>query len=97
VTRAAAAAAGVALTRANQTVFLSQRGDERLPAVTLIDLRISRSFRFGSRRIEPTFDIFNLGNASTITSLNAGVGTTYLIPTAIVSPRIMKVGFVVGF
>ena len=98
VTRAAAAAAGVALTRANQTIFLSQRGDERLPAVTLIDLRLSRSFRFANgRRIEPTFDIFNLGNASTITSLNAGVGTTYLIPTAIVSPRIMKVGFVVGF
>jgi outer membrane receptor protein involved in Fe transport len=98
VTRAAAAAAGVALTRANQTIFLSQRGDERLPSVTLIDLRISRSFRFGNgRRIEPTFDIFNLGNASTITSLNAGVGTTYLTPTAIVSPRIMKVGFVVGF
>ena len=98
VTRAAAAAAGVALTRANQTIFLSQRGDERLPAVTLADLRISRSFRFANgRRIEPTFDIFNLTNASTITSLNAGVGTTYRIPTAIVSPRIMKVGFVVGF
>jgi len=98
VTRAAATAAGVALTRANQTIFLSQRGDERLPAVTLMDLRISRAFRFANgRRIEPTFDIFNLGNASTITSLNAGVGTTYLIPTAIVSPRIMKVGFVVGF
>jgi len=98
VTRAAAAAAGVALTRASQTIFLSQRGDERLPSVTLIDLRISRSFRFAnSRRIEPTFDIFNLGNASTITSLNAGVGGTYLVPTAIVSPRIMKVGFVVSF
>jgi carboxypeptidase family protein/TonB-dependent receptor-like protein len=98
VTRAAAAAAGVALTRANQTVFLSQRGDERLPSVTLIDLRISRSFRFANgRRIEPTFDIFNLGNASTITSLNAGVGSTYLVPTGIVSPRIMKIGFVVNF
>jgi outer membrane receptor protein involved in Fe transport len=98
VTRAAAAAAGVALTRASQTIFLSQRGDERLPSVTLIDLRISRSFRFsGNRRIEPTFDIFNLGNASTITSLNAGVGSTYLVPTGIVSPRIMKIGFVVNF
>jgi hypothetical protein len=97
VTRAAAAAAGVALTRANQTIFLSQRGDERLAAVTLIDLRISRSFRFGSRRIEPTFDIFNLGNASTVTSLNAGVGTTYRVPTGIVSPRIMKVGLAINF
>ena len=97
VTRAAAAAAGVALTRANQTIFLSDRGDERLPSVTLIDLRVSRSFRFGTRRIEPTFDIFNVGNASTITSLTTGVGSTYLAPTGIVSPRIMKVGFAVNF
>src|SRR5205823_10145128 len=38
VTRAAAAAAGVSLTRASQTIYLSSRGDERLPAVTLVDL-----------------------------------------------------------
>jgi len=97
VTRAVATAAGVSLTRSSQTVFLSARGDERLPAVSLIDLRISRSFRFGPRRIEPTFDIFNLGNASTITGLSSAVGATYLVPNGIVSPRIMKVGFVVGF
>jgi len=97
VTRALAASAGVALTRASQTVFLSDRGDERYPAVTLIDLRISRIFRFGARRIEPTFDIFNLGNASTITTLTSAVGGTYLVPNAIVSPRIMKIGFNVNF
>jgi hypothetical protein len=97
VTRAAAAAAGVALTRASQTIFLSDRGDERYPAVTLIDLRISRIFRFGPRRIEPTFDIFNLGNASTIVGTTLGVGPTYLTPNSIVSPRIMKIGFSVNF
>ena len=97
VTRALATAAGVALTRSSQTVFLSDRGDERYPNVTLIDLRISRVFRFGTRRIEPTFDIFNLGNASTITTLTTGVGSTYMIPSAIVSPRIMKVGFNINF
>jgi len=97
VTRAAAAAAGVTLTRASQTIFLSQRGDERYPAVTLIDLRISRAFRFGSRRIEPTFDIFNLGNASTVVGTTLGVGSTYLVPNSIVSPRIMKIGFSVNF
>ena len=48
VTRAAATAAGVALTRASQTVFLSDRGDERLKAVNLVDLRISRAFRFAA-------------------------------------------------
>jgi outer membrane receptor protein involved in Fe transport len=97
VTRALAAAAGVALTRSSQTIFLSDRGDERYPSVTLIDLRISRIFRFGARRIEPTFDIFNLGNASTIVGTTLGVGPTYLIPNSIVSPRIMKVGFSVNF
>jgi len=97
VTRALAAAGGVTLTRASQTVMLSDRGDERLPSVTLIDLRISRSFKFGTRRIEPTFDIFNLGNASTVTTLTSGVGATYLVPTSIVSPRIMKVGFAINF
>jgi hypothetical protein len=97
VTRALAASAGVTLTRASQTILLTDRGDERLPSVTLIDLRISRSFRFGNRRIEPTFDIFNLGNASTVTSLVSGLGGTYLTPTGIVSPRIMKIGFVVNF
>ena len=56
------------------------------------------AFRFGqNRRIEPTFDIFNVGNASTITSLTTGVGSTYLVPTGIVSPRIMKIGFAVNF
>jgi len=97
VTRAAAAAAGVTLTRASQTIFLSDRGDERYPAVTLIDLRISRIFRFGARRIEPTFDIFNLGNASTVVGTTLGVGSTYMVPNSIVSPRIMKIGFNVSF
>ncbi|HZT75215.1 MAG TPA: TonB-dependent receptor [Vicinamibacterales bacterium] len=98
VTRALAAAAGVALTRSSQTIFLSDRGDERLPSVTLIDLRFSRAFHFaGGRRLEPAFDIYNVGNASTITGLNAGVGTTYLVPNAIVSPRIMKISLAVNF
>jgi len=62
VTRAAAQAAGVALTRATQVVILSDRGDERLKAVNLVDLRISRAFRFANRKIEPQAYIFNLTN-----------------------------------
>ena len=71
---------------------------ELLPAVTLIDLRLSRRFHLsGNRSIEPTFDIFNLGNASTVTGLNAGVGSTYRVPNGIVSPRIMKIGLALNF
>ena len=46
--------------------------------MTLIDLRISRAFRFGgNRRIVPQFDIFNVSNAGTIVALNPAVGPSY--------------------
>src|SRR5262249_5454953 len=97
VTRAAAQAVGVNLTRASQTVFLSQRGDDRLPTMPLLHLRIIRSFRFGTTRIIPRFDIFNLTNAATADAINNGVGGSYLIPTSIVAPRIAKIALQITF
>jgi len=97
VTRALAATAGVALTRASQTVLLSQRGDERYNDVTMVDLRLSRKFRFGTRGITPTLDLFNIGNAATVVSKNTAVGGTYLAPSEILAPRIVRVGFSVDF
>ena len=96
MTRAAVAPA-VTLTRASQTVPLSQRGDERLPNVTLIDLRISRAFRFGSRSITPQLDIFNIANAASVVALNAAVGNTYLAASEILAPRIIRLGFSLDF
>jgi carboxypeptidase family protein len=98
VSRAAASAVGVALTRGSQTVVLSQRGDERLDTVALVDLRLSRAFRFpGGRRIEPQLDIFNLTNSAVADATTVGVGNSYLYPSSIVSPRIMKIGLAVSF
>jgi hypothetical protein len=86
------------LTRPSQTVFLSQRGDERLPNVTLIDLRISRAFRFGQgRKIVPQLDIYNVANADTVVGTTTAVGGSYRVPTQIVAPRIMRVGLAVNF
>jgi hypothetical protein len=98
VSRADAAKAGVALTRGSQTVVLSARGDERLETVALVDFRLSRAFRFpGGRRIEPQLDIFNLTNSAVADANVGGVGSTYLYPSSIVSPRIMKIGLTVSF
>jgi hypothetical protein len=88
------------LVRSSQTILLSQRGDERLSSVTLLDLRFSRTFKFGGRSIVPQVDIFNVGNAATVTTLNGAVGTSYLRPSgdnAIVAPRIIRVGFALNF
>jgi hypothetical protein len=96
VTRASVAPA-VNLTRASQTVFLSQRGEERLNPVTMVDLRISRPIKFGTRQINPQLEIFNIGNASTVVRYNPAVGSTYLAPGEILAPRIIRVGFSIDF
>jgi carboxypeptidase family protein/TonB-dependent receptor-like protein len=96
VTRASVAPA-VNLTRASQTVFLSERGEERYDAVTMVDLRISRPIKFGTRQINPQLEIFNIGNASTIVRYNPAVGSTYLAPGEILAPRIIRVGFSIDF
>ncbi len=98
VTRAQAQAVGVNLTRATQPVLLSERGDERLDSVKMVDLRLSKIFRLGSNRsFTPQVDLFNLFNADTTTTINNGVGNTYLFPGEILSPRIIRVGFVLNF
>src|SRR6185436_18590188 len=89
----AAAAPTVNLTRASQTVFLSQRGEERYPSVTMVDLRISRPIKFGSRQFNPQLDIFNIGNAATVVRYNPSLGSTYLAQGEILAPRIIRVGF----
>jgi len=96
VTRAAVAPA-VTLTRANQTVPLSRRGDERLPSVTLLDFRVSRAFQFGARSITPQLDIFNITNAATVVALNPAVGGTYKAASEILAPRIIRLGFSLNF
>lgn len=98
VSRALATAAGVALTRSSQTVLLSERGDERLPNVTMFDIRLSRRFSMGNgRSITPQVDLFNIGNADTVVNRNAAVGSTYLRPQEILAPRIIRLGFSLNF
>jgi hypothetical protein len=97
LTRAAALTQGISLTRATQTIILSERGEERLPDVTMIDLRLSRAFRFGSRSITPVVDFFNVTNADTKDNQNSGVGANYLLPTSILTPRTIRVGFSLNF
>jgi hypothetical protein len=86
------------LTRGTQTVFLSARGDERLPTVTTADIRVSRAFRFaGNRRIMPQLDLFNIGNAAAPVTITSTVGPSYLAPTQILAPRIARIGFSIDF
>lgn len=97
VTRAAAATTGVALTRASQVGVLSTRGDERYPNVAMLDIRLSRAFRLGGRSFTPQVDFFNISNADAITTQNVAVSGTYGLPSQILAPRTIRVGFSLNF
>lgn len=97
LTRAAAALQGITLTRASQTVQLSERGDERFDNVTMFDIRLSKAFRFGSRSFSPQIDFFNVGNADTTVNHVVAVGPSYRQPSEILSPRIIRIGFALNF
>ncbi len=100
LTRAAAALQGITLTRASQTIQLSERGDERLDNVVLLDMRLAKTFRFGGRSISPQIDFFNITNADTVVNTTTAVGPSYLRPAGgdpILSPRIIRIGFSLNF
>ncbi len=87
-----------ALTRSAQTVRVTRRGDERLPSVTLVDLRLSRPIRLaGGRTIEPQIDLFNVTNADTIVGMVDAIGPRLGFPTEILAPRIVRFGFAIRY
>ena len=64
----------------------------------MFDVRLSRPFRFGSRSFTPQIDFFNITNADTTTSLQpTRSAASYLLPSEILSPRIIRVGFSLNF
>lgn len=98
VSRAYAASQGVTLARSTQTVVLSRRGDERFDNVIMGDIRLSRRFTLpGGRSVTPQVDFFNVSNADTAVAHNVQVGSSYLYPSEILAPRIIRVGFSLNF
>jgi hypothetical protein len=68
--------------------FGSQQGD----AISSTNLRVSKDFRMGSRRISFDVDLFNLLNAGTATAITWQSGPTFGAITEVLSPRIVRVG-----
>jgi len=63
----------------------------------MIDLRVSRAFRVNGRRVTPMLELFNMTNADTVVGYNGNVGGSYLRPTEILSPRLLRLGISVDF
>jgi len=73
-------------------------GSINLPAANLWNMRFAKRFRVGaSRSLEARFDFFNIFNANFVTSRSTRVGPSYLIPSAIILPRILQTGLTYTF
>jgi outer membrane receptor protein involved in Fe transport len=62
-----------------------------------VDARLSKNFHVGHGRIQPTFDLYNLFNASTITQVNTTYGQTWLTPRGVLPGRLFKLGVQIDF
>lgn len=78
------------------TVNLLAPGDlYPLARTTQFDLRIAKTLRFGRTRLDAGIDLYNLLNANTVTAydqtyLYTNNGATWLTPTGIMSPRLLR-------
>lgn len=67
-------------------------GAERLPNITILDLRTAKILRKNRRSLGLFFDIYNILNTNADQLLTTTSGSAFLRPTAITSPRIARVG-----
>ncbi|PYR34270.1 MAG: hypothetical protein DMF90_17765 [Acidobacteria bacterium] len=60
--------------------------------LTQLDVRLTKIFRIGGRRLQGMFDVFNVLNANTVLGVNATYGTAWLRPTSVMAGRLFKFG-----
>jgi hypothetical protein len=85
------------LTQVTQVITVEPQGTTRLPSVTMIDMSFRKAFRFNNRSVEPSFELFNIGNINTITSRSAQLGPAYGRVSNIIRGRLAKFGLNVRF
>ena len=83
--------------RRRSMYLLDPLGDVRLPNFSLLDFRVDKAFTFGTMRIIPSMDIFNLINANTVLArrrLQRGSSrdTAANDISGIVAPRVIRFG-----
>ena len=79
------------LTQVTQNVQAVERGVYRYPWQNLVDLRITKSFTYGSTKFEPTLDFFNVFNNNAVTNAVTTVGASLGRPSSIVMGRLVRV------
>jgi len=62
------------------------------PRTTQLDVRMSKIFRMGPRRVSINFDLANILNRNDILGVTTTYGAAWQTPTTILDPRLFKLG-----
>jgi len=73
-----------------RTVPLELGGTRFSPYVNKVDARFTKIFRFGTRRISGSLDVFNVFNSAGVVQLNTVFGPNYLNATQITGARYFR-------
>jgi hypothetical protein len=83
---------------ASLTLRMEPIGSERLPATNLTSLRAEKRFQLSNRqRLSLQFDLYNALNTNAATAVSFASGPTYGTVSAILPPRVARVGATFGF
>jgi hypothetical protein len=84
------------LDQGRRTIAAEERGSQRLPNPTYLDLRVEKEFGlWGNSRLKFLIDVWNVFNADhygSVASTN-GLADAYLDPVNFVLPRRAQLGF----
>jgi outer membrane receptor protein involved in Fe transport len=76
----------------NATIRAEPIDAQRMPNVTVLDIRTEKALTMRAGRIVGFFDIYNMFNTNAEQEIATASGATYLRPVAITSPRIARLG-----
>jgi hypothetical protein len=74
------------------SIPLLQPNTEFGDRLTQIDLRLTRTMRFGHARVQGMVDMYNVMNSGTSVNVNTSYGASWLRPLTIVGGRLLKLG-----
>jgi Carboxypeptidase regulatory-like domain len=82
-----------ALNWGNATVRAEPIDAQRMPNVTVFDVRTEKALQTRAGRLVGFFDVYNIFNTNAEQEITTASGASYLRPVAITSPRIARFGF----
>jgi hypothetical protein len=65
--------------------------------LTQLDVRLTKSVRWGRANVRGIFDIYNALNGNTVVAVTSRYGSQWLRPNLVLAPRLFKFGVAFDF